>query len=241
MKNLHLLLGTIIGTLIMIIGIGWLFGKSGQSEVSGDVTANRVAAESNPVHVKGDPATAPVVVVEFSDFQCPACRAAQPLVQSLLGKYQKNEVTLVFRHMPLQSIHPNATAAAIAANAAAKQGKFWELHDLLFERQDEWANIANGNDLNAKFSEYVTELGMNGEEFSTALADPSLLVQVQDDVAIATQLGVNATPTFFVNGQAVSAPDLASTIQTLLASTPAQDASPAAELESSTSGEAVTN
>ncbi len=241
MKNLHLLLGTIIGTLIMIIAIGWLFGKSGESDVSSDATANRVAAESNPIHAKGDPATASVVVVEFSDFQCPACRAAQPLVQSLLGKYTNNEVAFVFRHLPLQSIHPNATAAAIAANAAAKQGKFWELHDVLFERQDEWANITNGDDLNAKFSEYVNELGMNVEEFSTALADPSMLTQVQDDVAVATQLGVNATPTFFVNGQAVSAPDLASTIETLLTSTPSGDASPAAELESSSSGEAVIN
>lgn len=240
MKNVPLLLATIIGTVIMIIGIGWLFGRSGQSTVSTDATANRTVAEANITHVKGDPATAPVVVVEFSDFQCPACRAAQPLIDSLLGRYTNNEVAFIYRHLPLQSIHPNAFAGAVAANAAGQQGKFWEMHDLLFERQDEWSAISDTSKLSDKFVEYATELGMNGETFKTALSDSALADHVQTDIVAATQLGVNATPTFFVNGKSVSPNELASAIEALLSEV-SQEASDSADLEASSSGETDSN
>lgn len=240
MKNAPLLLATIIGTVIMIIGIGWLFGRSGQSTVSTDVTANRTVAEASSTHVVGDPATAPVVVVEFSDFQCPACKAAQPLIKSLLGKYTQNEIAFIYRHLPLQSIHPNAFAGAIASNAAGQQGKFWEMHDLLFERQDEWSAISDTNKLTDAFVGYATELGMNGDTFRAALGDSALTDQVQTDIVAATQLGVNATPTFFVNGQSVSANELASTIEALLSKVSAE-ASDSADLEASASGETDSN
>lgn len=235
MKNLPLLIATILGTVVMIVAVGWLFGRSGQSDVSTDVATNRSLAEANMVHVKGDPSTAPVVIVEFSDMQCPACKAAQPLIRSLLGQYTNNEVAFVYRHLPLQSIHPNAFSAAVASNAAGKQDKFWEFHDLLFTRQDEWASL-NPSALSQKYIEYAGELELNVDQFTADLDDPAMTEHVQTDIVAATQLRVDATPTFFVNGVLVSTGGLASAVETALAAA-SSEATDSAELEASSSGE----
>ena len=142
--------------------------------------------------------TAPVVValrpdVEFSDFQCPFCSRAVPVLKELekaLGK----DVRVVWKHLPL-SFHPNAMPAAIAAEAAREQGKFWEMHDKLFA--DQAAHSP------ATYEKYAKELGLDLARFQASMKAPATRARVEADAAAAATAGVTGTPTFVVNGDVV--------------------------------------
>ncbi|MDQ3008706.1 MAG: DsbA family protein [bacterium] len=199
MKNLPLLIVTVIGTLALIIGIAVAFSSSAtetqivdQAQLIGDA---RLA--------KG-PAEAKVTIVEFSDLQCPACRAVQPLLAQILAEYP-DDVRLVYRHFPLISIHANAQPAAQASEVALAEGKFWEFHDLLFERQLEWEALSN-DEVKQKFGDYAAELGIDKESFIARIESEAARSAVSQDVGLANQLRVDSTPTFFLNGQKVAAP-----------------------------------
>ncbi|MCW5890695.1 MAG: thioredoxin domain-containing protein [bacterium] len=149
------------------------------------------------------PTDAPVTIVEFSDFQCPACGAAFRDLHALT-KANPN-VRLVFRHYPLDSscnpqmeraLHPDACQAAAAAECAGQLGKFWEYHDLLFENQ-------RTLDRDSLFR-YARELGLDITAFRTCLDDPATMARVRADVATGEKLGVDSTPTIFVNGRRIS-------------------------------------
>ena len=148
-----------------------------------------VKIEVGDAPIKG-PKDAKITVIEFSDFQCPFCqRGAQTMDE--LAKAYPNDVKIAFKNLPLP-FHPHAKPAAIAALAAHKQGKFWEMHDELFKNQ---------SSLGDEF--YVTtaqKLGLDVEKFKTDLKDEKLAKQVDDDTALANSLGVRGTPGFFVNG-----------------------------------------
>lgn len=212
MKNIPLLLGTIIGSILLIFGIGFLFSKTTQPTAT---TVDRTILEENLDHEKGATESAKVVVVEFSDFQCPACRAAESLVTQLSQEYA-DRVTFAYRHFPLEQIHANARAAAIAAEAAAVQDAFWPYHDLLFDKQEEWSAIKDAQQLQDVFVAYADTLKLNREQFITDLAKPEVIAQVTEDGALANQLNVNATPTFFVNGIPSSISELKATIEAQL-------------------------
>lgn len=141
---------------------------------------------------------AKVTIVEFGDFQCPGCGAAHPIVKQVLEHYKDNkDVNFVFRNFPLDTIHPNAHIAAEAAEAAASQGKYWEMHDLLFERQSDWSTNSSPIEV---FVGYAESLGLNKDEFRGAVSqrlNADIIKADQDD---GTALGVNSTPTFFING-----------------------------------------
>lgn len=128
-------------------------------------------------YTKGNP-NATTYLVEFSDFQCPACKAAKPVVDALVTKY-KDKLVFGYRHFPLPQ-HQFAQKAAIAAEAAGRQGKFWEAYDILFDNQESISD------------EFLTS--------KFGLADQSLVAKIQKDKDDGTALGVNATPTFFLNG-----------------------------------------
>lgn len=157
-------------------------------------------------HVLGA-ATSTVTVVEYSDFQCPACRSFEPEVTKLLETYE-GQVSVVYRHLPLRQIHPNADMAARASVAAANQGAFKAMHDLLFENQDSWSSERNPS---ATFESYAESLGLDMDQFSADLASEEVRDRVnrdyQDAVAL---LGANrlATPTIFVNGTRLSGNEL---------------------------------
>lgn len=140
-------------------------------------------------------AEAAVTVVEFADFQCPYCASQYPSLKSFLES--QPEVRLVFRHYPLPQ-HHNAVPAALAAQAAKNQGKFWEMADLLFTRQNDWAELASTTEI---FEGYAQELGLNLEKFRQDRDGSDTLNQIYADKAAGNQLQVNATPTFFINGQ----------------------------------------
>jgi Na+/H+ antiporter NhaA len=140
-------------------------------------------------HIRG-PEEAPVTVVEYGDFECPYCGLAEPSVRELLRDF--GDVRYVWRHLPLTDVHPHAQLAAEATEAAAKQGAFWELHDLLLEHQ----GALTARDLTA----YAASLGLDTERFTADLRKQAGAARVAEDIDSADLSGVSGTPTFFVNG-----------------------------------------
>jgi Na+/H+ antiporter NhaA len=141
-------------------------------------------------HIRG-PREAPVTVVEYGDFECPYCGQAESVVRELLRDFA--DVRYVWRHLPLNDVHTNAQLAAEAAEAAADQGKFWEMHDLLLDHQD----ALRPDDLVA----YALQLGLDVDRFSDALRTHSGAARIAEDVDSADLSGVSGTPTFFIDGQ----------------------------------------
>ncbi|MGN6419870.1 MAG: DsbA family protein [Pseudobacter sp.] len=145
-------------------------------------------------HITGD-LHAEKVLVEYGDYQCPHCAKAHPFVQKLLKEF-KGEVKFVFRNFPLQEVHPMAMMAALATEAAAKQDKFWEMHDIIFEHQQTLSADA--------ILDFAAELGMDQARFGKDLLDKELMNKVERDFVSGLRSGVNGTPTFFLNGQLVT-------------------------------------
>lgn len=141
-------------------------------------------------HVAGS-LDAPIVLVEYGDFECPHCGRAYPLIKTLQRRLGER-LALVYRHFPLAEIHPYATQAAEAAEAAGAQNKFWEMHGILFEHQD----ALEADDLLG----YARDLGLDVERFATELESGTYARKVRDDFRGGVRSGVNGTPTFFING-----------------------------------------
>jgi protein-disulfide isomerase len=144
-------------------------------------------------HVRG-PRNAPVTVVEYGDFQCPHCKKALGAVNLMLARFE-DRVRFAFRPFPLEGVHPHALAAAVAAECAASQGKFWEMHDLLFEKQEHL-------ELRRLF-DYARTLGLDMERFTAEMGDQIYLQRVRANQKSGDASGVRGTPTFFVNGELV--------------------------------------
>ncbi len=153
-----------------------------------------------------------VILVEYSDFQCPACAAYFPAVEQL-NKDLGDKFVFVYRHFPLNQ-HPNARPAALAAEAAGKQGKFWEMYNLIFDNQTVWSGSVAAADI---FGGYARQLGLDLIRYSSDLKDPILKTKIEADFQSGLALGVNATPTFYLNGRKLNVPrdydDFKSTIQ----------------------------
>ncbi len=211
MKNVPLLIGTLVGTVALIAFIALTF--SSPSTKPQPVDSATVLGKTH--NVKG-PENAKVTLVEFSDFQCPACKAIEPTVQQIL-KDHPSDVRLVYRYFPLVQIHKNAQQAALTAEAVAQMGKFWEIHDLLFDKQDEWADLSD-KDVKAKFDEYLSKLQIDKKEFKKRIDSQEVQTQITEDVADGTKLNIDGTPTFYVNGQKTSAPELITTVESALKS-----------------------
>lgn len=143
-----------------------------------------------------------VTLIEYGDFQCPTCRSMYPSVKQLKETY-KDKLTFVFRDLPLTNIHPNALAAATAAEAAGQQNKFWEMHDILYENQSAWQS-AGVDERGSIFEKYAEELKLNLEQFKKDLSSPAVNEKINRDRASARKLGATSTPTFVLNGQVLS-------------------------------------
>lgn len=148
-------------------------------------------------------ASASATLTEFSDLQCPACRAADPSVEKALQEFN-GRVKLVYKHFPLPS-HKYGLLAARAAEAAGKQDKFWQMHDLLFEKQTEWGSLLepNSTDPTPKFEGYAASLGLDVAKFKVDMNDKSLEAKIKAEQEEGVKAGVNATPTFYVNGKII--------------------------------------
>jgi protein-disulfide isomerase len=142
---------------------------------------------------------AKVTVVEFGDFQCPACGAAYPAVKKITDEYKNNpDFNFVFRNFPLETIHPNAHIGAEAAEAAGTQGKYWEMHDTLYEHQNDWVDQADPTNM---FVAYAQAIGVgNIDQFKNEIAQRQYADIIATDEKDGEAVGVNSTPTFFING-----------------------------------------
>ncbi len=147
-------------------------------------------------------ADAPVTIVEYSDFQCPACAAYYPVMKELTAAYG-DQIKIVYRNYPLTQIHPNAQLAAQAAEAAGIQGKFFELHDFLFEDQNVWGKVEDPTEM---FVAYAARLELNVDQFRTDLTSSAVRTAVAEDVRGGNSANVSGTPTFFLNGFQIDSP-----------------------------------
>jgi protein-disulfide isomerase len=194
----------VIGIFIIIIaafGVMWLASRPSASSLpgnDGEVTDFEI---TDIDHVKGA-IDAKVTIVEWSDFQCPACKVYYPVLNTLIKDFPE-DVRVVYRHFPLQQIHANANYSSFVTEAASLQGKFWEMHNLLFENQDEWANTRD----TAYFEKYAEMLGLDMDKFRTDVGSDVVKNRVLDNYKQALKLGLNSTPTLFVNGKHITNPN----------------------------------
>ncbi len=151
-------------------------------------------------HIRG-PVNPQVTIIEYSDFQCPACEAYYPVVTQLLAD-STTTIDLVYRHFPLPQ-HANAMPSAIASEAASVQGKFWEMYDLLFTNHADWTELSDPTPV---FVKYATQIGLNVSQFKADLASSTLTDRINANKDEGIGLGIDATPTFFVNGKAIVNP-----------------------------------
>ena len=149
-----------------------------------------VAVDDDRDHIQG-PADAAVTLVEYGDYECPYCGAAYPIVKELQAR-MRDRLRFVFRNFPITTSHPHAEQAAEAAEAAAAQSRFWEMHDLLYENQ----RRLRDQDLHA----YAEQLGLDVERFDQDLAEHVHAPRVREDFMSGVRSGVNGTPSFYVNG-----------------------------------------
>jgi len=156
--------------------------------------ANSSSAATN--HTEGSDKSG-VVLVEYGDYQCPACGQYYPIVKQVVEKY-KDQITFQFRNFPLVQIHKNAFVASRAAEAADKQGKFWEMHDMLYEQQQTWAEVSNPNTF---FEGYAKQLGLDVTKFKQDMASEDTNDRINADIQAGQSLGANSTPTFVLNGK----------------------------------------
>lgn len=184
-KSIIIFVLVTVGILAGAVGLLWKFSNP-QEKVIED-------AAGEERHVQGEGA---VTVVEFSDLQCPACKAVQDPLKQVLSKYQ-GKVKLIYRHFPLTNIHKNAMVAAQASEAAHLQGKFWEMHDVLFAKQAEWQGES---DPAVKFAQYAKDLGLDEQKFTADLNAQEVKDPVTADTLAATRYRLSGTPTFLVNG-----------------------------------------
>lgn len=170
---------------------------------SGEVTPEELFGERavpknnnlNNMATFDDPSVGPrdakVVIVEFSDFQCPFCGQSAPVIKEILKDYG-DKILFVYRDFPVEDLHPQSVLAAMAGECAHEQGKFWEMHDRIFANQ---ANITSAN-----LKTYAIQIGLNSLQFGSCLDSQKYLAEIEEDLQDGFKAGVRATPTFLING-----------------------------------------
>ncbi len=187
--------------VVLLTGLVLVSSKD-KIDVSG-VDANKTqkaSVQSGDIadHVYGK-ADSKVVLIEYGDYQCPGCGSAYPNVKAVTEKY-KDQVAFIFRNFPITSLHPNARVAAAVAESAGLQGKFWEMHNKLYETQSSWETLSSSERTDF-FVNYAKEFGLNTDTFKTDLASAKVNQKISYDQAIGKKINVNATPTFYLNGK----------------------------------------
>jgi protein-disulfide isomerase len=174
-----------VAAVAVIAGVIWWSGSH-----------KDIAVVDASVGQKRGPDNAPVKIIEFGDFQCPACQAAEADMRKMIAAHP-DDVQFVFRHFPL-GIHPNAAPAAQASEAASNQGKFWEMHDLIYDNQSFWSTQTNPE---STFVSYAKQLGLDEKKFRDDYGSDAVKNIIKRDQDYGDSLAVNQTPTFYVNGQ----------------------------------------
>ena len=199
MDKKFLIIMAIIG--LAFVGIFFFSGSNNNSDSangsSGTVSNHTIGANSKNVEV-----------MVYGDFECPACGQFYPVEKQIIQNYS-NDIKFVFRHFPIDSIHPNARAASRAAEAAGLQGKFFEMHDLLYENQQQWSSQITSSPQSI-FENYAKELNLDIAKYNADYAAESTNSTINADKQAGGQVGVNGTPTYFINGQKMSNSDIGS-------------------------------
>jgi protein-disulfide isomerase len=165
-----------------------------QAGVSIFLQKPKIAVARDPARLRGSP-EAPVVIVEFSDFQCPYCRSVEPTLRKVLAKYE-GRVSLAYRDLPLRDIHPQAQLAAEASRCAAEQGKFWEYHDLLLENPDKLTREG--------LVDQARGVKVDEKQFDSCLSSGKYKAQIEQELQLGLRAGLTGTPGFFINGNMLS-------------------------------------
>jgi protein-disulfide isomerase len=197
----------IIFVAICVVVLGGLVFLSRKDQVSvSGVDASKILAASTASgniadHVFGS-TSEKTILIEYGDFQCPACKSAYPIVKDVTDTY-KDKMTFIFRNNPLTTIHPNARAGAAAAEAAGLQGKYWEMHDALYENQDSWSSAATDKRLSF-FESYAKQVGVaNINKFKTDMESKNVSDKINFDLALGKKVPVTGTPTILLNGKQI--------------------------------------
>ena len=180
---------------------GGMFALISQTNIR-DQSAALAEAVAPADWVRGN-ADATLTLVEYSDFECPACAAHEPNVQNLLAA-SDDRLALVYRHFPLPQ-HKHARSAAAAAEAAGKQGKFWEMHDMIFDGQRDWTPLSE-EDGTKIFDSYASTLGLDVSQYEKDFSSDEVTEKIERDRMSGVRSRVDATPTFFLNGKKVKDP-----------------------------------
>lgn len=183
--------GIVLLSLAILTGAVFFLSKPSPRVTPEERTDLLIKSDSNKIASD----SAKVTIVEFGDYQCPACAVAHPQVKQVLAEYP-GKVSFVFRHFPLPQ-HSNALIAAEVAEAAGKQGKYWEMHDKLYISQAEWSDSSAPLDL---FTGYAQGIGLNTEQFKSDVSANSSYDKIMSDKKDGELLQVNSTPTFYLNG-----------------------------------------
>lgn len=184
----------ILAAIVVVLGgVFWFTKDKSTTKTNGNTST---AALSN--HVIGANAKK-VNLTEYGDFQCPACGAYHPVIKQVIEKY-KNDIVFQFRNFPLTSLHQNARAAARAAEAADKQGKYWEMHDVLYEQQKSWETSSNASSV---FEGYAAQLGLNIDTYKKDYASNEVNDVINADYNEGQKLNITGTPTFFLQGKKI--------------------------------------
>lgn len=196
--DLKFILIAVGATVAIVAGGIFLSSKMGKGAKSQSVNANLlVSSDSDKIQAPQEKA----VLVEFGDFECPACGTYHTLVKQLTADFKDN-MSFVFRNFPL-SQHANAKPSAYAAEAAGLQGKYWEMHNYLFENQDKWATLGDPKPF---FDDYAKTLGLDMKKFDSDMAGSVVKAKVDKDEGDGTALAINSTPTFYLNGVKIDPP-----------------------------------
>ena len=172
------------------VGLGAIFWFTKDKSDSGTSSAQPTN------HVKGTGSKG-VTLIEYGDYQCPACKAFHPILQQVFNKYE-GDIYFQFRNFPLTQIHPNAFVGARAAEAAGLQDKFWEMYDKLYENQQAWSVSSSPN---SYFEQYASDLGLDVPKFKQDLLSFDINTLINADIKEANKIGASATPTFVLDGK----------------------------------------
>lgn len=195
-EEAKVLLGIGVLTLVIIIGAVFFLGKSSPTPTNTNAAPvdEKLLVRNDSYKIASD--SAKVTIVEFGDYQCPACAAVHTLTKQVLKDYA-GKVNFIYRHFPLPQ-HKNALISAEAAEAAGEQGKFWQMNDKLYETQDQWAENEKPLDI---FTVFTKDLGLDTAKFQADVIANKYQDKINRDQNDGNSLKINSTPTFFINGQ----------------------------------------